>query len=126
MIETKEEKYVVTNIDNYSEDMEYEEKIVCLQLQMLNSFNNIYNLLKHLQRQGHDMDETIIEFIKFYKIAKVQYSLRTRREYRPLFYKLTHIKETLCEGEVKEQLNDDIHKISASISGLIGVVMGDM
>lgn len=97
----KQEVYLVEEIKNYSEDMDYEETIVCHQWENFNSFNNIYNLLKKLESQGHDIDVVIKEFIKFFNIAKSQYSLRTRREYRMLYNELMYIKDNLCECEIK-------------------------
>ena len=60
----------IERIDNYSEDMNSNEKIVCVQLEIFNSLNNIYYLLKNLQREGHDVDNVIEEFITVYKLAK--------------------------------------------------------
>ena len=122
----KKKIYIIEERKSYDDDIDQDEKIVYHQLNMFNAFNNIYNVLKQLQREGHNMDEVMKEFMSFYSISKSQGALRARRIYKPLYDMLNDIKDNLCEGKAKEQLGRDIHTISASLSGLAIAVLGGM
>ena len=110
----------IERIDNYNEDTNCDEKIVCFELEVFDALNNIYNLLKVLQVEGYDVDEVIEEFITFYN------KNMRRRNYLRLYNMLKDIKENLCEGQVKTQLAEDISTVSCKLGALFLVIMGDM
>ncbi|MBP3929299.1 MAG: hypothetical protein J6D47_06985 [Peptostreptococcaceae bacterium] len=115
---------IIEEIQYCDEDMSYEEEILYLQLNMFNAFNNVYNILKQLQKHGYNIDEVMKEFISFYNLAKSENPLRARKLYKTLYNMLNDIKDNVCEGEVKEQLDSDIHKISSSLGGLTTTMIG--
>ena len=107
--------------------MSLKEKIVYFEVKMFNSLSNVYNLLKTLQRQGHNVDEAIKEFIRFYRLIKNrENTFMISTEYKKLYAILNDIKENLCEGDAKIQLNKDISTICCKSDALDVLRMEDM
>lgn len=100
------------------EKVYYGEKIIYLQLNRLYAFNNTYNLFNQLQREGYVVGEVMKEFISYYNLKKSQNPLRVINMDKALYYMLNDIKDNLCEGVSKEQLDKGIHTMPASLGGM--------